>query len=59
MIVTDLSKSFNPVPKNGRIVDKKILKDKKVNVNFEEKQNEQKSIIRSQKAVEKIIQNKI
>ena len=25
----DLSKSFNPVPKNKRIVNKKLLKDKK------------------------------
>lgn len=29
MISKDLSKSFNPVPKNKRIVDKKLLKDKK------------------------------
>ena len=29
MIVKDLSGSFNPVPKNKRIVDKKLLKDKK------------------------------
>ena len=29
MIVTDLSNTFNPVPKNKRIVDKKLLKDKK------------------------------
>jgi hypothetical protein len=28
-ICTDLSKEFNPVPKNKRIVDKKLLKDKK------------------------------
>ena len=25
----DLSKSFNPVPKNKRVVNKKLLKDKK------------------------------
>lgn len=29
MIVKDLSNSFNPIPKNKRIVDKKLLKDKK------------------------------
>jgi len=29
MIVTDLSNHFNPVPKNKRIVNKKLLKDKK------------------------------
>lgn len=29
MIVTDLSKEFHPVPKIKRIVDKKLLKDKK------------------------------
>ena len=29
MIVKDLSKSFNPVPKNKRIENKKLLKDKK------------------------------
>lgn len=29
MIVKDLSNSFNPVPKNKRIVNKKLLKDKK------------------------------
>lgn len=29
MIVKDLTNSFNPVPKNKRIVNKKILKDKK------------------------------
>lgn len=29
MLVTDLSNSFNPYPKNKRIVDKKLLKDKK------------------------------
>lgn len=29
MIVKDLSSSFNPVPKNKRIVNKKLLKDKK------------------------------
>ncbi len=29
MIVTDLSNSFNPVPKNERIVNKKLLKSKK------------------------------
>lgn len=29
MIVTDLSKDFYPVPKNKRIVNKKLLKDKK------------------------------
>ena len=28
MLVTDLSNSFNPYPKNKRVVDKKILKDK-------------------------------
>lgn len=29
MIVKDLSNSFNPVPKNKRVVNKKLLKDKK------------------------------
>lgn len=29
MIATDLSKSFNPVPKNKRIVNKNLLKSKK------------------------------
>lgn len=29
MIVADLSGSFNPLPKNKRIVNKKLLKDKK------------------------------
>lgn len=29
MIVTDLSKELHPVPKIKRIVDKKLLKDKK------------------------------
>lgn len=29
MITTDLSKEFHPVPKNKRIVNKKLLKDKK------------------------------
>ena len=29
MIVKDLSKSFNPAPKDKRIVNKKLLKDKK------------------------------
>ena len=29
MIVTDLSNKFLPVPKNKRIVNKKLLKDKK------------------------------
>ena len=29
MIVKDLSKTFNPVPKNKRIVNKKLLQDKK------------------------------
>lgn len=29
MIVKDLSNRFNPVPKNKRIVNKKLLKDKK------------------------------
>ena len=29
MIIKDLSNSFHPVPKNKRIVDKKLLKDKK------------------------------
>lgn len=29
MITTNLSKSFNPVPKEKRIVNKKLLKDKK------------------------------
>ena len=29
MIVKDLSNSFNPVPKNKRIENKKLLKDKK------------------------------
>lgn len=29
MLVTDLSNSFNPYPKNKRVVDKKLLKDKK------------------------------
>jgi hypothetical protein len=29
MIVKDLSKTFNPVPKQKRIVNKKLLQDKK------------------------------
>lgn len=29
MIVKDLSNSFNPLPKDKRIVNKKLLKDKK------------------------------
>lgn len=29
MIVKDLSNSFNPLPKNKRVVNKKLLKDKK------------------------------
>ena len=29
MIVKDLSNSFNPVPKNKRIVNKKLLRNKK------------------------------
>ena len=29
MIVKDLSKEFHPIPKNERIVNKKLLKDKK------------------------------
>ena len=29
MIVKNLSNEFHPVPKNKRIVDKKLLKDKK------------------------------
>ena len=29
MIVKDLSNTFNPVPKNKRIINKKLLKDKK------------------------------
>lgn len=29
MIVKDLSNSFNPLPKNKRIVNKKLLQDKK------------------------------
>lgn len=29
MIVKDLSRSFNPVPKQKRIINKKLLKDKK------------------------------
>lgn len=29
MIVTDLSNSFHPIPKEKRIVNKKLLKDKK------------------------------
>ena len=29
MLAKDLSKSFNPYPKNKRIVNKKLLKDKK------------------------------
>ena len=29
MIVKDLTSSFHPVPKNKRIVNKKLLKDKK------------------------------
>ena len=29
MIVQDLSNKFNPVPKNERVVNKKLLKDKK------------------------------
>lgn len=29
MIVKNLKNSFNPVPKNKRVVDRKLLKDKK------------------------------
>lgn len=29
MIVNDLSNKFNPIPKNKRVVNKKLLKDKK------------------------------
>lgn len=29
MIVTNLSSSFHPIPKNKRVVNKKLLKDKK------------------------------
>lgn len=29
MVIKDLSNSFNPYPKNKRIVNKKLLKDKK------------------------------
>ena len=32
VIVTDLSNSFNPVPKNERIKNKKLLQDKKRNM---------------------------
>ena len=39
MIVTDLSNSFNPVPKNKRIVDKKLIKDKKHDCEYCGKKN--------------------
>lgn len=32
MIVKDLTNSFNPVPKNERIKNKKLLQDKKRNM---------------------------
>lgn len=32
MIVTDLSNSFNPVPKEKRIKNKELLQDKKRNM---------------------------
>lgn len=32
MIVTDLSNSFNPIPKEKRIKNKKLLQDKKRNM---------------------------
>ena len=34
MIVTDLSNSFNPVPKNERKKDKKLIENKKHNCEY-------------------------
>lgn len=39
MIVTNLSNSFNPVPKNKRIKNQKLINDKKHNCEYCEKQN--------------------
>lgn len=39
MIVTDLSNSFNPVPKNERKKDKKLINKKKHDCEFCGKQN--------------------
>ena len=39
MIITDLSNSFNPVPKNKRIVNKKLIDKKKHNCEYCGKKN--------------------
>lgn len=39
MIVTDLSNSFNPVPKNKRIKNQKLINDKKHNCEYCGKKN--------------------
>lgn len=39
MIVTDLSNSFNPYPKEKRIIDKKLIEDKKHNCEYCGKRN--------------------
>lgn len=39
MIVTDLSSSFNPVPKNERKKDKKLINSKKHNCEYCGKKN--------------------
>lgn len=39
MIVTNLSDSFNPVPKNKRIKNQKLINDKKHNCEYCGKQN--------------------
>lgn len=46
MIVTDLSNSFNPVPKEKRIKNKKLLQDKKTEyVKYVVKEDKQKNTI--------------
>lgn len=39
MIVTDLSNSFNPVPKNERKKNRKLIDDKKYNCEYCGKKN--------------------
>lgn len=39
MIVTDLSNSFNPYPKVKRVIDKKLIEDKKHNCEYCGKRN--------------------
>lgn len=39
MIVTDLSNSFNPVPKNKRIKNQKLINNKKYNCEYCGKKN--------------------